>query len=90
MLDHLTTALNLTEDQTKQVAAIFEKQRAAMEDLRDNDALSDDDRRAKMKEMMKSSHDQIRAILTPEQQKTFDAMPPPHWGRPHPTPPPEQ
>jgi hypothetical protein len=30
-----------------------------------------------MMEIMKSTHDQVRAVLTPDQQKTFDAMPPP-------------
>jgi len=90
MVGPLKKALNLTPDQVTQVIAIFGKQREAMESMRDDDSLSDEDRHAKMKELMKSSHDQIRALLTAAQQKTFDAMPPPHWGRPHPTPPPEQ
>ena len=40
-----------------------------------------------MKDIMTASHDQVRALLTPDQQKTFDAMPPPemhgHRGPPH-------
>jgi hypothetical protein len=33
--------------------------------------------RAKMQEIQKAAHDQIRALLTADQQKKFDAMPPP-------------
>ena len=34
-----------------------------------------------MQAIRKSTHDQIRALLTPDQQKTFDAMPKPGRGR---------
>jgi hypothetical protein len=36
--------------------------------------------RAKMQEIQKTAHDQIRALLTDDQQKKFDAMPAPGPG----------
>ena len=90
LTEQLKEKLNLTDEQSSQVMAIFGKQKEAMMALRDDDSLSAEDRRARMKEFMKSTHDQIRALLTPAQQKIFDAMPPPKWGRPPPPPPPEQ
>jgi len=81
MLEHLKMAVNLTDDQTAKVKAIFQDQRAKMEALRGDESLSREDRRAKMMELMKASHDQIRALLTPDQQQKFDAMPRPGFGR---------
>jgi Spy/CpxP family protein refolding chaperone len=86
MLEHLQTALNLTADQAKQVEAILKDQMQQGRAIRDNDTLSDDERMAKMQESRKASRAKIRALLTPDQQKIFDAMPPmgPHHGGPGP------
>jgi len=81
MLERLKTAVNLTDDQTAKVKAIFQDQREKMEALRGDESLSREDRRAKMMELMKAGHDQIRALLTPDQQQKFDAMPRPGFGR---------
>jgi Spy/CpxP family protein refolding chaperone len=40
-------------------------------------ALSQEDRRAKGREIRTAANKDIRALLTPEQQTKFDAMPPP-------------
>lgn len=48
-----------------------------------DDSLSRDDKRAKLMEIRKTTHDQIRAALTPDQQKQFDALKP-HGNRPPP------
>ena len=56
---------------------IIAKALTQMKALRADTSLSDDDRRAKMGALMKSQHDQIRAVLTPEQQTTFDTLPKP-------------
>jgi periplasmic protein CpxP/Spy len=80
MLGRLKTELNLTDDQTAKVKTIFEDQRAKMQALRGDESLSREDRRAKMMDLMKASRDQIRALLTPEQQQKFDAMPRPGRG----------
>jgi len=58
--------------------AIWAKNEEQGKALRNDDTLSKEDRRSKMgRESMKSGHDQIRALLTPDQQKDFDSMPPP-------------
>lgn len=81
VLADLTAKLGLTADQQKAIGAIIENTRSQGKAVRDDDTLSKDDRRAKMMEIMKAAHDQIRAALTPDQQATFDAMPGP-GGRP--------
>ena len=78
----LTQKLSLTDAQQQQMKAIYAAAEQQGKALRDDDSLSRDDRRAKMQAIMKSAHDQVRAMLTPDQQKTFDAMPKPeHRGR---------
>jgi Spy/CpxP family protein refolding chaperone len=74
-LQMLKEKLNLTDAQVKQVGEI---RKSHMEDLK---AARGD--REKMGEVMKTMHDETRAILTPDQQKIFDAMPPPgrHGGK---------
>lgn len=77
----LAEKLQLTEAQKTQIKPIMEKAAQDGMALRDDESLSKEDKRAKMTEIRKTSHDQIRALLTPDQQKTFDAMPPPERGR---------
>jgi hypothetical protein len=71
----LKEKLNLTDAQVKQVMDIRKNH---MDDLK---AARGD--RAKMVDVMKTIHDETRAVLTPDQQKIFDAMPPPgrHGGK---------
>jgi hypothetical protein len=75
MLERLKEKLSLTDDQTGQIKQILKEQMQQGRALRQDDSLSDDDRRAKMLALMKTAHDQIRALLTPDQQKIFDTMP---------------
>jgi len=74
-LDMLAKRLNLTDDQKTKVAAILKDQMTQMMALRDNESLSQDDRRAKMMSMRKDVMAKIRAVLTPDQQATFDKLP---------------
>lgn len=69
-LKQLDETLKLTDDQKQKIKDIWAKQAGSMKDL------SPDERRTKGREMFKAVHDQIRAILTPEQQKKFDQMRP--------------
>jgi periplasmic protein CpxP/Spy len=69
------TAITLTADQQKTVDSLKTAQTGEMQKLRD-DMQSGGDRQAmfgKMQEMNKKYEDAVRAILTPDQQKTFDA-----------------
>jgi Spy/CpxP family protein refolding chaperone len=74
-LKAMTDQLNLTADQVDKVKAILKTQREQGRAVREDTTLSDDDKRAKNMDLMKSTHDQIRALLTEDQQKQFDAMP---------------
>jgi Spy/CpxP family protein refolding chaperone len=72
--EHMKHELNLTDDQTAQVKAIFEDSRTKMEALRSNSALSQDDRRSQMRTIHKAEQDKIEALLTPDQKIKYDAM----------------
>ena len=70
-INQLDKALSLTADQKQKIKDIFAKEAA---DLK---GLSPEERRSKGRDAMKAVHDQVRAVLTPEQQTKFDAMPKP-------------
>jgi len=83
-MQELITKLSLTPAQQAQINAIWDKAEEQGKALRaqgDHLRAQGADLRAKGKDVMKASHDQVRSVLTPEQQKIFDAMPPPGQGR---------
>ena len=96
VLEELTQKLSLTAGQQKQVGDIIKAGREQAKAVRDDDSLSDDDKRAKNREIMGNTRSQIRAALTPDQQKIFDTLPvrgprpqnPPPGGAPSDNPPP--
>jgi len=75
VLAELTEKLGLSADQQKTIGAIIKNNQGQIRELRGDDSLSREDRRAKIREIATSTHDQIRAALSPDQQKLFDAMP---------------
>jgi Spy/CpxP family protein refolding chaperone len=75
-LKMLAEKLQLTDEQKTQIKPIMQKAEQDATALRDDDSLSKEDKRDKMMAIRKTSHDQIRALLTPDQQATYDAMPP--------------
>jgi periplasmic protein CpxP/Spy len=78
----LTKQLKLTSDQQAKVLDLFKSEQSQMEGLRSDSSLSQDDRHSKMMEIHKTTNDQVRALLDPDQQKKFDAMESQHqqWG----------
>ncbi len=80
--DMLTKHLNLTSDQQAKVLDIFKSEQSQMESLHSDTSLSQEDRRSKMMDIHKTTNDQVRALLTPDQQKQFDEMQSHHegWG----------
>ena len=60
--------LNLTPEQTEKVKAILHNQHQQVETLRENGGLSREQKMEKAREMAKTTVDEIRPILTPEQQ----------------------
>ncbi len=77
VLEELTQKLSLTADQQKAIGAILRDSQAQMQTVRGDDSLSRDERRAKIRGVLASTRGQVRAALTPDQQKLFDAMPQP-------------
>jgi Spy/CpxP family protein refolding chaperone len=80
MLQRMKEQLNLTDEQTAKVGAIFKAQGEKRQAIMNDTSLSPDDKHAKMEELRKDAMAQIRALLTPEQQKKLDAMPRPGRG----------
>ena len=74
MLEHMSTELNLTDDQKTKIKPILEAQSKQMQDLRQNASGSQEDRRAKMKQIHESTMTQLRPILTSDQQKKLQEM----------------
>jgi Spy/CpxP family protein refolding chaperone len=70
----LDEALALTADQKTKITAIFAKVQEKIQ------ALPQEERMAKGQELRTAANKEVRALLTPEQQAKFDAMPPPGRG----------
>jgi len=70
----LAKQLNLSSDQQSKVQDILKSERAQMESLRADSSVSQEDRHAKMMEIHKSTNEQIRGLLDPDQQKKWDEM----------------
>lgn len=73
-LQMLSEKLNLTDDQKAKLKPILQDQMQQMKAVREDSSLSEDQRRTKMKSIHESLHDQINAVLTPEQQAKFKQM----------------
>ncbi|HWA85290.1 MAG TPA: hypothetical protein VG710_03635 [Opitutus sp.] len=75
-IKYLDENLKLTSDQKAQVTGILSK---AQDQLRGEKAKLDTEtrraRRQRFREVMQGAHEQVRALLTPDQQKVFDALP---------------
>ncbi|HWY55658.1 MAG TPA: hypothetical protein VNZ03_14420 [Terriglobales bacterium] len=73
-LQMLSEKLNLTDDQKEKLKPILQDQMQQMKAVREGGSLSEEQKRAKMKSIHESLHDQINAVLTPEQQSKFKQM----------------
>ena len=65
--EHLVKSLNLTPEQQAKVQPILSQTRPQIEAIQEDAA-------AKTRTVMSSAFGQIRPLLTPEQQKKFDAQ----------------
>jgi len=73
-VERLDAAVTLTADQKTKVKAIYDADQKKMEDMR-NSGGDMQSMMPKIQEMRADENKQIRALLTPEQQTKFDAMP---------------
>jgi Spy/CpxP family protein refolding chaperone len=70
----LTTQLGLTDDEKAKIQPILSDEVAKIHEVKKDSTLSKDDQKAKNKVIRDSANQQIRALLTPDQQKTFDSI----------------
>lgn len=70
----LTRKLNLNADQQSKVLDIYKSAQSQMESLRSDTSVPQADRHAKMQEIRKNTDDQVRGVLSSDQQKKFDEM----------------
>ena len=73
-LQMLSEKLNLTDDQKATLKPILQDQLQQMKAVREGSSLSQEQKRTKMKSIHEALHDQINAILTPDQQAKFKQM----------------
>jgi Spy/CpxP family protein refolding chaperone len=70
--ERLKTELGLTDDQTAKIKAIYEKDQAKNADelkkLREDTTMSREEKGKKMREIFAATAEEIKPILTPEQQ----------------------
>lgn len=67
-LQHMTKTLNLTADQQTKIKPMLEDEQQKMESLHQDTSMSRQDRMSKMQEIRQSTDEQIKGVLTPEQQ----------------------
>jgi hypothetical protein len=75
VLGELTAKLSLTPEQQKTVGSIIANADGQLKTLREDESVAKEDKRAQMKTIIETTRGQIRASLTPDQQKIFDAIP---------------
>lgn len=67
-LQHMTKTLNLTPDQQQKIKPMLEQEQQQMQTLRQDSTVAPADRKAKMMQIRQGTNDQIKGVLTPDQQ----------------------
>lgn len=67
--EFLSKRLNLTPEQTSKLEPIFADRNQKMEAIHSNTSLTRQDAWTQMREVEKSTHEQLATVLTPEQMK---------------------
>ncbi|MGA2904350.1 MAG: hypothetical protein ABSD98_11000 [Candidatus Korobacteraceae bacterium] len=70
-LQRLTQQLSLTDDQQQKIKPILEQEQQQMQALHQDTSMSQPDRMSKMQQIRQGTNDQIKSVLTPEQQQKF-------------------
>ena len=81
--EKLAQELNLTPDQREALKSIRENEKQQAQAIKSDSSLTRDQKRTKFKELRKSSHEQMMAKLTPDQQQKFKEMRKEHRGHGH-------
>jgi periplasmic protein CpxP/Spy len=75
--------LNLTPEQKADLKSIRDNEKQQAQAIKNDSSLTPDQKKAKFKELRKSSHEQMMAKLTPDQQAKFKEMRKEHRGHRH-------
>jgi protein CpxP len=73
-LEHLTKMLNLTSDQQQKIKPMLEQEQQQMQSLHQDTSMTQADRMSKMREIRQGTNDQIKSVLTGDQQTKFTQM----------------
>lgn len=73
-VQHMTKALNLSDDQQAKVKSILENQQSQAAGLRQDASLSQQDRRAKFMQIHQATQQSIRDVLNDDQKAKFEQM----------------
>jgi Spy/CpxP family protein refolding chaperone len=73
-LANLTARLTLTPDEKNKIKPILDNESAKIDALKMDKSLSPASRKAKIEPIRDDADKQIRAMLTPAQQKVYDSM----------------
>ena len=73
-LQHLSSELNLTDDQKEKIKPILANEAGQLKTVHNDSSLSDDQKQTQMKDIHSSAKSQINEILTPDQQKKLATM----------------
>ena len=74
LLEMLTKKLDLTADQQAKLKPILDDQHEKMKALHEDASLKPEDKKEKAKSLREAANDQIKAILTPDQQTKYAAL----------------
>lgn len=66
--------MNLTADQQQKMQQLRSNFRPQLEALRNDNSLTQDQKRAKMQDLMKQQQEQMKSILTPEQLEKMKTL----------------
>jgi Spy/CpxP family protein refolding chaperone len=75
--------LNLSSEQKADLKSIRDNMKQQAQAIKNDSSLTPDQKNAKFKELRKSSHEQMMAKLTPDQQAKFKEMRKEHRGHRH-------
>jgi Spy/CpxP family protein refolding chaperone len=79
-VDRMNTEVTLTADQKTKVTALFEEDAKKQRELRQDTSLSQEDRRAKGRELREASDKKLKEILTPAQWDKWEKARPQRGG----------
>ncbi len=70
----LQKELNLTPDQQQKVSKIRDDYRTKMQALRNDNSIPQDQKKEKMRELMKQQQEEMKSVLTPEQVEKMKSL----------------